>query len=129
IAGKQRNHAPQSGDMACAAIRAWRTCALGSGFLGHRAWGGFYCQAERGCVAGDQPRTAAISEPGPDPVEEDRHPAAKADQEKEVDDSLEHPCDRSSQLDPAEIVDCRLPADRGERALVAMVEWLGDGLY
>src|SRR5207237_71405 len=87
--------------------------------LGPCACGGFYCQAERGCVAGDQPRAAAISEPGPDPVEEDRHPAAKADQEKDVDDAPEHPGDWASQLDPAEIGDRRVAADRGERALVA----------
>src|SRR5207249_1251342 len=51
----------------------------------------------------DQAGAAGIGQPSPYPVEKDRGAIAKSDQEVEVDDTPQQPCERAGQLDPGKI--------------------------
>src|SRR6516164_408492 len=84
-----------------------------------------WCYGKPGCIAGDQPRAAAIGEPGPDPVQKDRHSIAEPDQKENVNDAPEDPGREACELEPAEIGDRRVAADGRKRPLVVIAEGRG----
>src|SRR5579863_1105845 len=72
---------------------------------------------------GNEARRALIAGMNPEPAQGDPKAVAQADQEVDVGDAPDPPCDGSAQLDPAEI-DHRLAfADLGEAAGMAVAKW------
>src|SRR6185369_4912851 len=72
----------------------------------------------------NQPSAARVGEVVPAPVEDDRKPAAEADQEPDVRDAPEQPGGKSRQANAPEIRDCALAADGREVAVVPVAERL-----
>src|SRR3954464_4580349 len=79
--------------------------------------------AHFGAALGDQARAALAASVDPQPVDGDAEPVAQADQEVDVGDAPNPPCQRAAHLDPAEI-DYRQPlADLRQIAGMLVDEW------
>src|SRR3954453_5883985 len=73
-----------------------------------------------GFGAGDDSRAAFIGDIGPGPIEEDGEAITEPDQKPDVGKCPRQPGKVPAQVNPAEIGDRRLPADRREITVVAI---------
>src|SRR5262249_9277358 len=71
---------------------------------------------------GDQPRGALVARINPEPAERDAEAVAQADQEVDVCDAPDPPCDGAAQLDAAEIDHRELVADLRQAAGMLVAE-------
>src|SRR5258706_5602705 len=74
--------------------------------------------------AGDQAGAALKGDIGPDPLDQDTDPVAKADQEKDVDDAPEQPGKKTAHPDPTEIGNRTAAPDGGEVSHIHVAERL-----
>src|SRR6266436_3250058 len=74
---------------------------------------------------GNQPRRALIAHVNPQPAQRDAEPVAQADQEIDVRDAPDPPCEGAAQLDASEIDDRLALADLRQAAGMLVTEWSG----
>src|SRR5689334_24360008 len=84
--------------------------------------GNFTANGSRG-RAGYQASAPLEGEIGPDPLDQDTHPVAKADQEKDMHRTPEQPGQQAADAKPAEIGDGAAAPDGREIADIDIMEW------